>query len=184
MNGKNETCDNEPSGSGSNLFNNSERLHELQVINEILTESYHIEDDDRICRLTGEAVLKLNKDCYVIVSLYDKNINAVKIRAAIGSDSITGNAADIPELSHDDIYFEPEELEFYSRLLKSGKLESFEGGLHALLAKRVPHDIYKKIEQKLNIGSILVSGFSEEKKIFGCVFILGRKEKKFRAFLQ
>jgi PAS domain S-box-containing protein len=181
MNGKNETCDNEPPGSGSNLFNNSERLHELQVINEILTESYHIEDDDRICRLTGEAVLKLNKDCYVIVSLYDKNINAVKIRAAIGSDSITGNAADIPELSHNDIYFEPEELELYSRLLKSGKLESFEGGLHALLAKRVSHDIYKKIEQKLNIGSILVSGFSEEKKIFGCVFILVPEGKKIQS---
>lgn len=178
MNGKNEIYDNEPSGSGSNLLNYAERLHELQVINEILTESYHIEDDDRICRLTGEAVLKLNKDCYVIVSLYDKNINAIKTRTAMGPDSITGNAADIPELSPDDIYFEPKELELYSHLLKSGKLESFEGELYALLAKKVPDDLCKKIEQKLNIGSILVSGFSEEMKIFGSVFILVPEGKK------
>lgn len=137
---------------------------------------------DRICRLTGEAVLKLNKECHVIISLYDESINAVRIKVATGLESITGSLVEIPDLNPEDIFFEPKELKLRVHVLKSGKLEYFEGGLYALLAKKVPYDLCNKIEQKVNTGSILISGFFDEKRIFGTIFILVPEGKKFRVF--
>ncbi len=178
MNGQNETCDKVPPESVLNSLNYAERLHELQVINEILISIYQIEDTDRICKLAGEAVHKLNKDCYVIVSLYDRNINAIRIRAVIGLEDIKEKTAFIPYLNLDKIYFEPEDLELNNHLFTDGKLEYFKGGLYALLAKKVPYGFCKKIEQNLNIGSIMGSGFFNEKKIFGNISILVPEGKK------
>ena len=141
MNGQNETCHADPSKSSSGPFNYAMRLQELQAINEVLIETSQIEDEDRICRLTGEAVIKLNNECQVIISLYDESMNALRTKVAIGFESIAGNIADILNLNPDNIHIEPKELELNSHDLKSGKLEYFEGGLYALLAKKVPYDL-------------------------------------------
>lgn len=185
MNGKNETCNNElpESGNISSSYDYTERLQELQVINEILIETYQVEDIDLICRLTGEAVHRLNKDCYVLVSSYDSCINAVRVRAAVGNGDLTGRAGHIFGWNLDDlkdVSFSFEDMELNSQSFTGGKLEYFKGGLYALLAKKVPYASCKKIEEALNIGSILVAGFSNEKKIFGSVSILVPEGKKVR----
>ncbi|MHC1753919.1 MAG: PAS domain S-box protein [Methanosarcina sp.] len=176
MSGQNETSNNKSPEGVSSLSGYAERLQELQVINEILTETYQSEDVDRICRLTGEAVHRLNKDCCIVVSLYDNFINAVRIKAVTGIEGLTDEAA--PGWNFNDICFSFEDLELNSRLFSSGKLEYFKGGLFALLAKKVPYHLCKKIEHDLNIGSILVSGFSNEKKVFGSISILVPEGKK------
>ncbi|KKH46637.1 PAS domain S-box protein [Methanosarcina sp. 1.H.A.2.2] len=172
MNGHDETFNNESPESGSNTFDYNERLNELQLINDILIETYQVEDTDRICKLVGEAVHKLNKDCYVIVSLYDSSINAVRIRAAPGLEGITEKVAGIPDRGLEDVSFRPKDMELNPQLFKSGKLEHFKDGLYALLAKKVPYYSCKQIEKNLNIGSIQVIGFSNEKNIFGGISIL------------
>ncbi|MCQ1534943.1 PAS domain S-box protein [Methanosarcina sp. KYL-1] len=178
MSGHNKNGYNEPFETGSNSFDYIERLHELQVVNDILTKTYQLEDTDIICELTGEAVHKLNRDCYVIVSLYDGSTNAVRIRAAIGLEGLTEKAAGIPEKGLDDISFRMKDMELNSHLFTSGKLESFKDGLHALLAKKVPSDSCKKVEEILNIDSIRVIGFSNEEKVFGSISILVPKGQK------
>ncbi|KKG15180.1 hypothetical protein EO98_15260 [Methanosarcina sp. 2.H.T.1A.6] len=172
MNVHDETFNNKSPESGSNTFDYNERLHELQLINDILIETYQVEDTDRICKLVGEAVHKLNKDCYVIVSLYDSSINAVRIRAAIGFEGLIEKVADIPGRGLEDVSFRPKDMELNLQLFKSGKLEHFKDSLYALLAKKVPYYSCKQIEKNLNIGSIQVIGFSNEKNIFGSISIL------------
>lgn len=172
MNGHDKTFKNESPESSASTFDYNDRLHELQLINDILIETYQVEDTDRICKLVGEAVHKLNKDCYVIVSLYDSSINAVRIRAALGLEDLTKKVAGIPGRGLDDIYFSPKDPELNIQLFKSGKLEHFKDGLYALLVKKVPEYSCKQIEKNLNIGSIQVIGFSNKEKVFGGISIL------------
>lgn len=89
MRDRSEIFEKEIHENGSSTIAYNEHQNELQLINEILIETYLIEDIDRMCKLVGEAVHKLNKDCYVLVSLYDSSINAVRIRAAIGFEGLT-----------------------------------------------------------------------------------------------
>lgn len=48
MKGHDETCGNELSEGSSNTFDYNERLHEIQLINDILIDIYQAEDTDRI----------------------------------------------------------------------------------------------------------------------------------------
>lgn len=114
MSGLDETFNNESPECNSSTFDYDEQMYELQLINEILIETCQIEDTDRICKLIGETVHKLNKDCYVIVSLYDSDINAVRIRAAIGFESLTEKVAGINGKGLEDISFRPDDMEFKS----------------------------------------------------------------------
>ena len=178
MKGCDETSNNGSPESSSNTFDYNERLYELQLINDILIETYQLEDTDRICKLVGEAVHKLNKDCYVIVLLHDSGINAIRISASPGLESLTEKVVCIPGRDPDDISFRLKDPEFNSQLFKSGKLEHFKDDLYALLAKKVPCDSCKQIEKKLNIGSIQVIGFSNKEKVFGGISILVPEGKK------
>lgn len=182
MSGQNETCHKKSYEGDSILLDHTERLQELQVVNKVLIETSQIEDTDRICRLTGEAVHKLNKNCYIIILLYDDLINAVRIRELIGFEYLANKIADTPGWNFNDISFNYEDMELESQLFTSGKLEYFKGGLYPLLAKKVPYDLCKKVEYELKIGSILVSGFSSEKKILGSIYILMPEGKKVHNF--
>ncbi len=179
-NGTTKPVNNESLESISSTLDCEKRLHELQIINNFLIETSQVEDIDRICRLIGEAVHELNKDCYVIASLYDSNINAIRIRAAIGIEDLTEKIPGISGWKPEDISFTPQEPDLNRYLLTSGKLEYFKGGLYALLAKKVPCEICKKIETNLNIGSILVTGLSKEENVFGSISILVPEGKKFQ----
>ncbi len=173
MSGHKETCNGNLPQSASSEFNYTERLHELEIVNKVLIETSQIEDIDRICKLIGEAVHELNEGCCVIVLLYDSDINLIRIKAAIGIEGLIGKVAEITSCNLDDISFNFEDLGITSCLLTSGKLEYFPEGLCALLAKKVSYDTCKRIEKDLNIGSILVTGLSnEDNKIFGSIFIL------------
>lgn len=172
MSGHKETWNNESLESVSSIFDYKKRLNELQIINDVLIETSQVEDIDRICRLFGEAVHRLNKNCYVIVSLYDSDTNTVRITAAVGIDGLTEKMVLIPGWNPYDISFSLNDLELNRRLLTRGKLEYFKGDLHALLAKKVPFETCKRIEKDLNLGSILVNGFSDEENVFGNISIL------------
>ncbi|WP_269849105.1 PAS domain S-box protein [Methanosarcina horonobensis] len=178
MNSRDETSTNELPENGENEFDYNERLHELQLINEILIEIYRVEDPDKLCKLAGEAVHKLNKDCYVIVAFYDSSINSIRVRAAIGFENFAEKVVGMPGRDLANVTFMPEYLELNSQLLTSGKLENFKDGLYILLAKKIPQELCKKIEINLNIDSIQVIGFSHENNIFGSISILVPKDKK------
>lgn len=172
MRGHDETLSNETPENGANTFDYNENLHELQLINEILIETSQVEGTDRICNLVGKAVRKLNKTCYVLVFLYDGSINAVRIRATAGLEDLAEKVVGTPGKGFFDVSFRLGDIELNSQLLTSGKLEHFKDGLYALLAKKVPSETCKRIENVLNIGSILVIGFSNGEKIFGGISIL------------
>jgi len=173
MSGRKELYNNHLPENVSGGSNYVGRLQELEIINKILIEASQIEDIERICKLIGEAVHELNKDCYIIVSLYDSDTNELRIKAEIGNENLRKKAADIQGWKLDDVSFSLEDLGINSCLLTSGKVEYFPDGLYDLLVKKVPYDACKRIKNDLNIESILVTGLSnEENKIFGSIFIL------------
>ncbi|MDD3041619.1 MAG: PAS domain S-box protein [Methanosarcinaceae archaeon] len=166
------------------------RLHELQVINDIFIKISKIGDTERICSLAGRAVHEFNKDCQVLVSLYDHEIDAIRIRVVIGLDTSIGKTAGIPELAFTDeiisqrfltaISFRPEDLGENELLLKSGRLEPFSAGLYELLGKKLPTKTCRKIEKILKPGDIRVIGLSNEKRVFGSIYILAPSGKKIK----
>jgi len=57
-------------------------------------------------------------------------------------------------------------------IFRSGKLQSFEGGLYPLLMKKIPKGVCKVVEKQLKINQIRMMGLVSEGKHFGGVAVL------------
>jgi hypothetical protein len=148
-------------------------IRELQVITDTTTAASRMEDVDEMCELIGGAIHDVNEEAYVIVSLYDRELDAIRVRAMVGDgetfERVFGQFGD--DLA--DVLAVPlSDLDEQTRPYATGNLERIRGGLHALLGGKVPQETCRKVEDEANIGAVYAVGFALEDKPYGGISIL------------
>jgi PAS domain S-box-containing protein len=148
-------------------------IRELRIITDAITEASRIEDVDEMCELIGETIHEANEDAYVIVSLYDRGLDAIRVRAMAGTDRTFDRALkrfgeDLSGL----LTVRLSEMDGETRPYVPGELACVAGGLHTLLGGKAPRDACREIEDMANIGSVYTVGFDLEGKSYGGIAIL------------
>ena len=159
----------------------SAHLGEIEFISRSLVESARREDIDQICSELADNVLKANPDTYVMVSLFDTDLNAIRVRALKGLGKIADIVVKIlgkkPEefeikVSKDNL---DEEL---NRKYTSGKLELVPGGLYDLTRGALPRRICRSLEKLAGVGEVYIAGFGLRGKSIGGLVLLVKEGKQ------
>lgn len=142
-----------------------DHLREQALINDVVVKTSRMTDVDRICQLLVEKVYEVNPDAYVVASLYDPDLNAIRLRAMKGisdrTDRVTRALGAHPTELLIDIDNHP--LEGNQRqLFTSGNLELIPDGLYALTRGTVPKLVCRSVERVMGVDRIYVAGFGLE----------------------
>ena len=167
------------------------RVAELTAISETTIALSRCQNADEICQLIGETVYEFNSSAYVVVSLFDRAINAVRIKAYLGFNEYMKRILGImgrdpremsffPAGDTDDVEAAGDHLGFSEdewRLFTSGKLELVHDGIYALMARQIPRNACKAVERLVGIDKVYAIGFTFEGKPYGAVMVMTRKGK-------
>jgi len=158
-----------------------QRLEEARTVSETAMAIARCQSISDVCRLIGERVHEMNHDSFVVVSLFDKDLNAITIREHFGfgryMESIINIAGKDPRrlsLSPADVREEDR------RLFTSGRLELIPSGIYGLLTGKVPKVACKAVERLLGVDEVYSVGFALEGTPYGGVIILKRKGRPLR----
>ncbi|MBD3227526.1 MAG: PAS domain S-box protein, partial [Candidatus Lokiarchaeota archaeon] len=152
-------------------FRQQKLLYEQQILNKVSIKVNREENIDRICGILGEAIQSFNKDSYVIVTLYDKKLDALRIRGLFGLGKMNQKIKEIINKNFEDISVQTMDMANESNLYKAGKFELISGGLYRLTSRKTPKYMFKDIEKRLNINLVYTIGFSLGDKPYGGVII-------------
>ena len=147
-------------------------LHELQIINDTVTTASRLQDVDAICDLIGETIYAFNERAYVVVSLYDRTIEAIRIRSVLGFGERRDRILEILGVDPRTISFSSQEMGDLTALYTSGKIERVPGGTYDLLNRKIPQGVCQALERFLGLGPIYTMGFALENHPYGGVVIL------------
>ncbi len=130
-----------------------------------------------IYRFVGEKVQELVGDCYTGASILDDKLQAMRIIGLYGlgrryKNLVRRSKVDPYKIIYPLAEMTPEEI----RTFRSGHLETFEGGLYALLARKIPKAICEAVEKQLKITAIYTMGFVWDNQHFGGLTILAKKD--------
>ncbi len=147
-------------------------VRELQTLNAAIIRTSRMEDLDEICAFLGKTVQKLNPQAYVTVSLYSREHNALRVRTALGPETLIDRALQLLGTSLPKIEpFSLRNLDPRIRSYATGKLERVPGGLHALSAGTIPSTVCRQIESELQIGEIHAVGFALDEQPYGGIVV-------------
>lgn len=147
-------------------------IRELRLINETIITASRLPDNDAICHLIAEVVHEVNSDAYVIVSLYDRAVGAIRIRDWAGFGNMLPRILELLGMNPRELTFAPGELGEATTLYATGKLERVPGGIYTLSAGQIPHSVCQQIERMLRIESCYTVGFALDEHPCGGVIIL------------
>lgn len=134
-----------------------------------------IDDLQALYQLVGEKIRELVGDVYVIVSTLDEQIQAMRVVGLHGfgplyKELVARFKVDPARITYPLQDMTEEEL----RLFRSGRLEELEGGLYALLTRKVPRAVCDLVEKRLNISSVHTMSFVWHGLHFGGVSLLAK----------
>jgi len=150
-------------------------LREINFINDTIIKTSRMQNIDSICNYIGEVIHKVNPGSYVAVTLYDPEIDAVRIRSLVGFDKYIDRLSRMAGKDPTQFSFHPEEMEEMANLYTTGKLEHMMKGLYTLMEGKVPKIVCQTAERLLGIENIYTVGFALEKKPYGGIIILTAK---------
>lgn len=130
-----------------------------------------------IYRFVGEKIQELVDDCYTGASIFDEKLQAMRIIGLYGLGRRYNNLVHRSKFDPYNIIYPladmtPEEIRTY----RSGHLETFEGGLYAVLARKIPKKLCEAVEKQLKITTIYTMGFVWDNQHFGGLTILAKKD--------
>jgi len=156
-------------------------LTENQFISQSLAESTRTEDIDQLCTRLAENVSGVNPDAYVMISLYDPAVNAIRLRALKGlgklADRLTHFLGRKPEDIQIDVAENPLDEDLNQRFT-SGKLEKVPGGLFDLTRGVLPRKICQTLERIAGVGEIYIAGFGLRGKSTGGLVLMVKEGKE------
>lgn len=150
-------------------------LQELQLLNETIIRVSRMEDNDEICQLIAKTVHSLNKKAHIFVSLFDKDIGAIRVRAIEGltEKELRLIISIFGEINEQSAYYD--EIDEEVKLYTTGKIEYIPGGLDHLTAGKISPESLEKIEKTILWGgdySAYSIGFALEDKPYGGISLL------------
>ncbi|MBS3817492.1 MAG: PAS domain S-box protein [Candidatus Thermoplasmatota archaeon] len=149
---------------------------ELEFLNDLMVSVSRIESPDEICEYIADKVHSFNEDDYVIVSLYDREEETIRIRAVSGFDDYPQL---VDELMHPDeeVTFDPDIQEEWSDIYSSGKLELMPEGLYSLVKGVLSKEEVEDIEDLLGVKKVYSVGFALDNKPYGGLTLLKTSEE-------
>ncbi|MFO7917583.1 MAG: PAS domain S-box protein [Anaerolineae bacterium] len=159
-----------------------QRAEALNIIAETTTALSRCRDVDEVCALLGSTVHDFNADAYVVVSLFDAARGGIRIRALFGFGEVLDSLVQTLGRDPRRMIFSPEEdmTAEERRLFTSGKVERVNGGLHAVLSRKVPAGPCRAAEKSLGVDSVYAVGFALDGDPYGGLFILPPKGREVR----
>jgi len=150
-------------------------LRELNFINHTIIKTSRMQNIDTICNYIGEVIYKINPGAYVAVSLYDPEIDAVRIRSLVGFDKYIHRLSKMTGKDPTQLSFHPDRMKEMVNVYTSGKLEHIKNGLYILMEGKVPKIVCRTAERLLGVENIYSVGFALENKPYGGIIILTPK---------
>ena len=156
-------------------------LKEGELINRAFVEGSRIDDIDDICGHLAERIYDVNPGTYVMVTLYDPEVDAIRVRALTG----LGNKADRlfklmgkkPEdflVNASQRGINPE----LNTLFTSGKIELVPDGLYDLTRGVVSRSICKSAEKLMGVDQVYIVGFGLGKMSIGGLVLFVKEGEK------
>ena len=154
-----------------------EYLREREFITDVIVTASRMKDVDEICQCLGESVQKVNKRAYIAVSLYDPELNGVRIRALVGFEKYLDRLIKLTGADPEKLIFHPDEMGEISKFYFSGKLELIPEGLYNLLERKIAKPVCKTIARILGVEKAFAVGFALENRSYGGIIILVPKSQ-------
>ncbi|MFW6196759.1 MAG: PAS domain S-box protein, partial [Thermoplasmatota archaeon] len=145
---------------------------ELKFLNDVMINIARMKKVDEICDYIAEKVYTLNQENYVVVSLYDREIDAIRVRSFAGFDEYGQMIKEQFVSGEDKITFDPYILDEWKEKYRSGNLELMPEGLYSLVKGVLKKEEAKKFEELLGVEEVYSAGFSLERKPYGGITIL------------
>ncbi|TFG50355.1 MAG: PAS domain S-box protein, partial [Anaerolineales bacterium] len=146
------------------------KIQELKLINQAIVDGSRIEEIDEICQNLAENIIAVNPKAYVMVSLYDPDQNAIRVRALKGLGKIGDRLSKLLGGKPEDIRIKSADSaldEGLNVLFTSGKLERVPGGLYDLTRGQISRRVCASIERMAGVKDIYIAGFGLRGKSIG-----------------
>ena len=137
-------------------------IRELELIYKTFVEGSRLDDIDDITQLLAEKIHEVNPDSYVMVSLYDPEVDDIRVRAFAGLGQMTDRVFSILGVKPSNLRVKELENDLDSdlnALYTSGKLERIPDGLYDLTRGTIPKKLCKSAERLLGVGEVYIAGF-------------------------
>ncbi len=153
------------------------RMHltEVELISTLLQESTREDDTDLLCDRLADHVQKVNPNAYVMVSLLDPEINAIRVRALKGLGAAADRIIQVLGKRPEEIVIKDDENPLprdLNALFTSGRLELVPGGLFDLTRGILPKRVCRTLEKIAGIGKIYIAGFGLQGRSTGGLIVL------------
>jgi PAS domain S-box-containing protein len=151
---------------------NEEHVRELQIINDTVLAASRTRDVDEICDLIAGTVCEINPGACVVVSLHDREQDAIRVRAIAGFEDRVDQILDLLGADPRQMAFHPREMGEEIELYKTGRLERVPEGIYQLSTGRIPRIACKAVERLLGVDAVYTVGFALEDEPYGGVILL------------
>lgn len=152
-----------------------QRLENIRFLAETAFTFIDSKIQDSIYTYIGECLQKLIPGGYILINSFDHTGGILKTEALIGLDTIIDKIITILGFHPVGTSYTVDE-SFYN--LASGRLETFEYGIHELSFGKVPKTIAKSLEKTFNIGKIYAIAFMVDNEIYANATIILPKNRE------
>ncbi len=156
-------------------------IKELSLINETLSGGSRIEGIDDICDYLAMKVQAANPGVYVMVSLYDPEHDAIRVRTVKGLGKLGDRLIKALGQKPEDIKIKRSKNSLddnLEALYTSGKLERIPGGLFNLTRGQLSKRVCKSIERMMGVEEVYIAGFSlHEESTGGLILFMKEGEQ-------
>jgi PAS domain S-box-containing protein len=132
---------------------------------------------EKICQLVGEKIKALVGDGYVAITMLNEKTQSLKISGLYGFGALYDQLAHRFKLDPAKWDYSIQDMTVDElRIFRSGNLEKVEGGLYAMLTRKVPKTICDLAEEQLKISGVYTMGFIGQGIHFGGLTLFAKQD--------
>ena len=158
-----------------------EKSKETDFIYRTLVEGSRIDDIDELCDHLAKSVREINPDVFLAVSLFDPDLDAIRIRSIKGLGKFGTRISKVLGVKPEEFtvntshYYLDDEL---NKLYTSGKLEIVPGGIYDLTRGKLSKRLCRSIEKMTGVSEVKIIGFSKNDKSNGGLILFLKEGDK------
>ena len=154
------------------IIKERELKHELEILKDSAMDLVELNHDDDMFSVMAKKLSSISQDAFVMIIMRDLKIRKAVIKGVYGKPKtiqFVNNVIGYGLIGKKFPYLENQEL------LKTGKLERIEQGLHEITGGKIPLKICQTIETTLKVKDIYTAGFTSKGNLYGNAVIITKK---------
>jgi PAS domain S-box-containing protein len=152
-------------------------LKALRIIADTHSALLQSNDLGEIYQLVGQKIYELVGDGYVVMSQMEESTQSMRVVAQFGLGNLAQKAIQI--LGQDprqSVFYLKDRTEEELKSFRSGKLERMEGGLYAMLTRRLPKAACTAVEKLLQVKGVYAMGLVWHGLHFGDLTLMAKRD--------